>query len=199
MDIYEYSGSIWASGETIRLVPLTTPFGDPERFLGECGSSAVGLGLLFAGSRSLVCIFCMRPHAKQHTHFPLSQRLELPLETPAKISFCLCRTQWFRHQQLIRFWLNASRIGGGRRRVGCLHRALLCTPPPPPPPPASPVWLVVTPGAPCPMWNNPSSCCSFLFWPLGRNLVLVNPLACLFPDNFSRNLPVFFFFWGGRR
>ena len=30
----------------------------------------------FAGRRFLICIFCMRPHAKQHTHFPLSQRLE---------------------------------------------------------------------------------------------------------------------------
>lgn len=49
---YEYSESVWASSETIGLVPLTTPFGDTERFLRECGSSAVRLGLLLPAADS---------------------------------------------------------------------------------------------------------------------------------------------------
>lgn len=44
---YEYSGSVSASRGTILSEPLTSPFGGSERFLGECGSSAVCLGLHF--------------------------------------------------------------------------------------------------------------------------------------------------------
>lgn len=49
---YEYSGSNSASWETILLVPLTTPFGGTQCFVGECGSSAVCLGLLFQAADS---------------------------------------------------------------------------------------------------------------------------------------------------
>lgn len=95
---YEYSGSVSASWETILSEPLTTPFGDADRFLGECGSSAVCLGLHFQAAESS---FAYSVCARMQNSTPISPLAQkqwgLPLETPAKISFCLCRTQWFRH------------------------------------------------------------------------------------------------------
>lgn len=81
------------------------------------------------GSRFFICVFCIRPYAKQRTHFPLSQRQwGLPLETPAKISFCLCRAQWFRHHaNEFGFDLNASRDQGWEAERRLCTVLFLCT------------------------------------------------------------------------
>jgi hypothetical protein len=49
---YDYSESISPSWETNKLGLIRTPFGDTQRFLGECRSSAVCLALPFQAADS---------------------------------------------------------------------------------------------------------------------------------------------------
>lgn len=125
---YEYSGSILPSWETGMLEWLSTPLGDTQHFRGECGLSAVCRPLPFQAAHFSICIFSMRLHAKQHTHFPLPQRqLGLPFGNGSQnprlfmqnpMSSTPCKLIW------LPFDLNASRAWGLEARVDCLRWAL---------------------------------------------------------------------------
>lgn len=182
---YEYSGSILASWETVKSVLLTTPFGDTKLFLGEFGSSAVCLGLLFqaADSSFAYSVFALLQNSTPISPFHKGNEGFLWQLQPKSPSVYAEPNDLDAMQiNSVLIWM-LPEVGGGGRRMDSAQGSFCA------PPTTDPRWPLVT-LALCPVKNNPSFCCSFYFHLWKETLQLVNPLACLVSASFTWSLAV---------
>lgn len=151
---YEYSESISPSWETNMLVPLTTPFGDPKCFLGECGSSAVCPALLFQAADSSfaysVCTLMQNSTPISPIHKG-DEGVFRKLQPKSPSVYAELNDLDTMQINSVLIWM-LPEIWSGRQRVHYLHRAgFVQSSLPPHTLVAAPVWLVITlwPLAPC--------------------------------------------------
>lgn len=71
---YEYSEPASPPWEANMLVPFSFLLLETRETLPVNGDWQLSAPLPFACSKFLISIICIHPHAKQHTHFPISQR-----------------------------------------------------------------------------------------------------------------------------
>lgn len=160
------------------LVPLTTLFGDTKRFLGECWSSAVCLGLLFqaADSSFAYSVFALMQNSTPISPFHNGAESFLWKLQPKSPSVYAEPNDLDAMQiNSVLIWMLPEIGGGGERGVesGLFAQGSLCKPYPPS---TALMWLAVTPQplAPCKTTRLPLL---ILFWPLERNLAVGESLG----------------------
>lgn len=157
---YKYSALFWLPGNN----RVGTPYNSLWRHRAFCGWMLVLSCLLrvaFPGSRFLICIFCIRPHANSTPISPFHNGTESFLwKLQPKSPSVYAEPNDLDAMQInsVLIWM-LPEIGGVGVESGLFALGSLCKPCPPS---TALMWLVVTP-QPLPHAKQPDSRCSFHF------------------------------------